>query len=58
MVEEAAVMSLDDNRSSVLADGTAEETNPTPAPEIVNPAEETQLNLNSAALAGAAGISQ
>lgn len=46
-------MSLDDKRGSVLADGTTEET--VPAPDIVNTAEETQLNLNPAALAGAAG---
>ncbi len=44
-------MSFDDIRSSALADGTTDET--TPAPEVVNTTEETQLNLNPAALASA-----
>ena len=50
-------MFLDDNRGSALADGTTEGIGSTPAPEIVNTAEETQLNLNSVALASAAGSS-
>ncbi len=44
-------MSLDDNRGSVLADGTTEES--TPAPEVINDPDATQLNLNPAALGSA-----
>lgn len=45
-------MIFDDNRGSALANGTTEEAGPAPAPEIVNSTEETQLDLNPAAMAG------
>jgi small subunit ribosomal protein S1 len=53
-VEEAAVMSFDDNRGSALADGTTDETVQAPAPEILNSTEDTQLNLHAAEVARAA----
>lgn len=46
-------MSFDDNRGSALADGTTDETVQAPAPEILNSAEETQLNLHTAEVAHA-----
>lgn len=44
-------MSFDDKRGSALADGTADETTPARASEIVSSSEETQLNLHVAEIA-------